>query len=1072
MLLLPYLGSAFDAYEADDASLSKCKLLTKHKGFNGAGYADFGGFGSHMSWDIFVPKAGKYKMSVRYASADTRPLKLLIDEITKGSFAFEKTNSWRSWSTESFIVFLNEGSHQVKLEATESKGPNIDRMLLESTGSYTTGTLGEKVYYQAEDARANNIKITSKHSGYQGTGYGDFGGFGASLQWDIQAPVAGSYEIAIRYASANSRPLELVIDGKPSGSFAIQGTSSWRSWYTEIIRVNLDQGTHVLKLLASSSAGPNVDWVYVQSQTISDPTNVPTKAPFASTPDAPTSTMAVYYQPQDATSNRVDILYDNRNYDGDNGYADYLGNGAFLLWSINLPVAGDYEVSARYSAKSTRSASLYFDDQVAHKFDFLATGSWHNWQVEPTILSNLSPGMHEFMLRADESSGPNIDWLSILPLSTSNPLDPTDSPVTARPSKSPVTQSPTKAPTRSPITMPPSRSPTTVAPTRLPTKAPETPSPIEQPTGPLGTVFYQPEDAEMNDIKIRKRHSGYDDGNGYADYLGRGAYLLWSISAPISANYEVTVRYAAKNKRPSFLLLDGTKVDKFAFAKTNSWRVWKKEKRTLYLEQGSHSLMVLAAKSIGPNLDWLSLRALSDKPSTQIPVTSSPTKSPTTSSPTKAPTTSKPTKAPSTQVPVTPSPTKAPTTSSPTKAPQPTGTGGLPPSDFREVVVLASRDYLSRGEFVSSFSGNFKVGLTNGGNFVLKDKNSKTIWSSGTNDGHRLYQQSDGNLILRTSSGSSSWKSRTYNNPGARFVLDDGGQISVIKGTDTVVWLEGIPRGSYTGPSSQNLQYPLRGIFYYPWYPETWTIGGSLAHYEPSIGYYSSSDPTVVESHLDSFEYAHIDVSIASWWGPETNLDRARLLMRMDRTIQTQSSVKWTVYYEDEMKYDPSINQIRADLAYLKKWFAWHPAWAHVDGKPVIFIWNESDCEVVERWMEASNGEWYVIAKLFGDYDECPVQPSHWHQYGVSNGSLAYRDVSFTIAPGFWKANESKPRFPRLSKRDFCENVEEMVDSGYPWQLIVSFNEAGEGTMIESSPSWGSNTKYGYYLDCLNKYRT
>jgi hypothetical protein len=173
---------------------------------------------------------------------------------------------------------------------------------------------------------------------------------------------------------------------------------------------------------------------------------------------------------------------------------------------------------------------------------------------------------------------------------------------------------------------------------------------------------------------------------------------------------------------------------------------------------------------------------------------------------------------------------------------------------------------------------------------------------------------------------------------------------------------------------------------------------------------------------------------------------------------------------EDEMKHDPSVAELRADLDYLKKWFAWHPAWAHIDGKPVIFIWNESDCEVVKRWMEASDDEWYVVTKLFGNYWNCAKQPDHWHQYGVGDGTLEYSGVSFTIGPGFWRADKAQPDKPRMSEAQWCDNVEEMVDSGQPWQLIVSFNEAGEGTMVESSPSWASNTKYGFYLDCLHDY--
>jgi hypothetical protein len=141
----------------------------------------------------------------------------------------------------------------------------------------------------------------------------------------------------------------------------------------------------------------------------------------------------------------------------------------------------------------------------------------------------------------------------------------------------------------------------------------------------------------------------------------------------------------------------------------------------------------------------------------------------------------------------------------------------LPPSDFDRVVVLKSNSRLNRGDYVESPSGDYKVGLTSGGNFVLRDKNSETIWSSGTDDGYRLYMQGDGNLILRTSSGSSRWKSNTYNNKGARFYLDDGGQMTVVSSKHgEAVWLDGVPRGKYTRPSSEDLTYPLRGTFYYP----------------------------------------------------------------------------------------------------------------------------------------------------------------------------------------------------------------------------------------------------------------
>lgn len=222
--------------------------------------------------------------------------------------------------------------------------------------------------------------------------------------------------------------------------------------------------------------------------------------------------------------------------------------------------------------------------------------------------------------------------------------------------------------------------------------------------------------------------------------------------------------------------------------------------------------------------------------------------------------------------------------------------------------------------------------------------------------------------------------------------------------------------------------------------------------------------------HVEAMHYAHIDLSIASWWGPSTHLDRSRITMLMDETIVHGSPLKWSVYHEDERDLRPSVEELRSDLDYLKKWFTWHPAWAHIDGLPVIFVYNEAGCDVTRRWSQASKGEWYVVLKLFPGFSDCPSQPESWHQYGVGkvDGTIQNVGHSFVLSPGFWLADADSPMVPRIDTDDFCENARRMVDSGEPWQLIVSFNEAGEGTMIEPSPDWDSPSGYGGYLDCLH----
>ena len=124
--------------------------------------------------------------------------------------------------------------------------------------------------------------------------------------------------------------------------------------------------------------------------------------------------------------------------------------------------------------------------------------------------------------------------------------------------------------------------------------------------------------------------------------------------------------------------------------------------------------------------------------------------------------------------------------------------------------------------------------------------------------------------------------------------------------------------------------------------------------------------------------------------------------------------------------------------------------------------------------METSRGEWYVVMKLSSVFEDCPDQPSYWHQYGVEkkDGTVHNKDHSFvSLSPGFWRADTDIALLERVNQTHFCNNTKRMVESGEPWQLIVSFNKAGEGTLVEPSPDWASESGYGQYLDCLHENR-
>jgi chitodextrinase len=269
-------------------------------------------------------------------------------------------------------------------------------------------------------------------------------------------------------------------------------------------------------------------------------------------------------------------------------------------------------------------------------------------------------------------------------------------------------------------------------------------------------------------------------------------------------------------------------------------------------------------------------------------------------------------------------------------------------------------------------------------------------------------------------------------------------------------------------PPSGNLSFPVRAAFYYPWFPETWSVGGVHVKYRPTLGYYASGDAAVAESHVRQLEYGGFGAAIASWWGPGTHSEGSRLPLLLDTTALRGSSLKWAVYHELEGSSNPSVAAIQSDLSYLSKYTS-HSAYARVGGKPVIFVYNANDstCEVADRWKQASLGAWYVVLKVFSGYANCANQPDSWHQYGPAVAESVHLPHSFNISPGFWLANEATPRLARDPVR-WQQNVRNMIASGAKWQLVTSFNEWGEGTAVENALDWMSASGYGVYLDALN----
>ncbi len=165
---------------------------------------------------------------------------------------------------------------------------------------------------------------------------------------------------------------------------------------------------------------------------------------------------------------------------------------------------------------------------------------------------------------------------------------------------------------------------------------------------------------------------------------------------------------------------------------------------------------------------------------------------------------------------------------------------------------------------------------------------------------------------------------------------------------------------------------------------------------------------------------------------------------------------------------NPTAAQIASDLTYISSHYASNPAYLHINGKPVVFAYGDptDTCAMADRWKQAASAGFYVVLKVVSGYQNCASQPDNWHQYAPSSVQIQQAGHSFSVSPGFFKANEATARLPR-DPAQFTAAVQAMVASRAPLQLITTFNEWGEGTAVESAQEWASASS-GTYLDILH----
>jgi lysophospholipase L1-like esterase/uncharacterized protein YjdB len=138
-----------------------------------------------------------------------------------------------------------------------AKAAGTATITVASANNNKTATCSVTVYKsdfsksEAEDALLSGININNNHTGYSGSGFvAQFNAVGQYAQFSITDAAAGSQNIIIRYANANTqaRALSLYVNGTKVGQISFPTTPNWATWADKICLVNLKEGNNTIKI--------------------------------------------------------------------------------------------------------------------------------------------------------------------------------------------------------------------------------------------------------------------------------------------------------------------------------------------------------------------------------------------------------------------------------------------------------------------------------------------------------------------------------------------------------------------------------------------------------------------------------------------------------------------------------------------------------------------------------------------------------------------------------------------------------------------------------------------------------
>lgn len=255
------------------------------------------------------------------------------------------------------------------------------------------------------------------------------------------------------------------------------------------------------------------------------------------------------------------------------------------------------------------------------------------------------------------------------------------------------------------------------------------------------------------------------------------------------------------------------------------------------------------------------------------------------------------------------------------------------------------------------------------------------------------------------------------------------------------------------------------------------------SHYHPLIGPYDSGDPDVLECHALLMKLSGIDGVILDWYGPDDFLDYGVIHRNALKLVPNlkRAGLRFAVCYEDQSvrkmieakRVEPggAVEHGRAVMRWLHDHWFGDPAYVALDGRPLLLVFGPQ-FYTPEQWRQ-------LFATLpappafftLHDRREPAVGAFDWPQPAPGRGMSA--------VDAFYRRAKSWPQFipaafPRFHDiymeagvgasygyvadqdgKTFADTLERALSSVAPFVQLVTWNDWGEGTVIEPSVEFG-----------------